>query len=70
MKKIYAAFLDSFKELAFEIKNTPYKKADVKMKINKIMDSILKIEKLSKFIEIYEILEDFAKYYKVYVVSQ
>ena len=70
MRKIYAAFLDCFKEMATEMQVFFKKDSKQTITVNRICESILKLEKFSKFIEIYEMLEDFSDFLenKIYLV--
>lgn len=71
MRKIYAAFLDCFKELAAEMQVCLKKDSNQTIAVNRICESILRLEKFSKFIEIYEMLEDFSDFFenKIYLVK-
>ena len=71
MRKIYAAFLDCFKEMATEMEVAYKKSPKQTIAINNICQSILRVEKFTKFIEIYEMLEDFSDIFNnnVYLVS-
>lgn len=71
MRKIYAAFLDCFKEIAIEMQKVDKKDFKQNNTINIISDCVLKVDKFSKFIEIYEMLEDFSDFFrnKVYLVK-
>jgi len=69
MNIIYSALLDYLKEIAFSLKDTYIPDARKKAKFFKIVNSVLKISKITKFIELYELIEDFSFIYKPYLVS-
>lgn len=69
MKKIYSSFLGSFKEYITEINRNKSSNKIQQLKINAIAESIFSLEKISKFVEIFEILEDFSDYFKIYLVN-
>jgi len=70
MGKVYNAFLDSFKEMATEIELIPKKNPKQRVIINRICETIFNTEKISKFIQIYELLEDLGDFYNIYFVRK
>lgn len=62
MRKVYAAFVDCFKEKATEMLNAPKQHCKQTILINNVAQTILKLDKITKFINIYEMLEDFGDF--------
>ena len=69
MNVVYSALLDYLKEIAYSLKNTHIKDSKKKAKFFKVINSVLKIPKITKFFELYELIEDFSYIYKPYLVS-
>lgn len=62
MRKVYGAFVDCFKELATDMIVADKKHCKQNIRINGICEMILKADKVTKFIEIYEMLEDLSEF--------
>ena len=70
MNIIYSALLDHLKEISFSLKDIEIEDAKKKAKYMKVINSVLKINKISKFVELYELIEDFSYFFKPYLVSK
>jgi hypothetical protein len=69
MNIVYSALLDYLKEVAYSKQFDEFENAFKKAKFLKVLNCLLKIPKITKFIELYELIEDFSDIFKPYIVS-